>query len=764
MRTLLSQFCEEFEGVVRPLLDPLHETTEVLSSAGAEVAASSVLPTLRDLRHQLSVVADKVGEQQAYVLIFGPLKSGKSTLMNAMAAAYVSEVTSLPAYPCMNYVTSSEAREFVVTRYDGSQETFSDLTALRMVVNRAHTELSNEIRRVEEEGERFDAQVHYPSAIRRIDVKVPAGELDQSGAVLVDTPGLYTRMKFGYDRMTREFRDTAACAIFVVKSENLFLEQVFEEFNELLSLFSRIFLVVNLDTTKQDLRPDGTLAPSLECEDPVRIIEAFENLAMSAPLKAAAEEGRLRIYPVDLLRSASRRILSEGSEGVLFEGADQGPGQADFETFLGDLTEYLNSTDYLVAFLGDSIRRANLLLTEIQDTCRQPAVQELERQVRALRTEHDLARHRGELLGRLHSYDWNESTDELRSKVEAKLRERGRVAREATARQLVGTVEAWFQSDASLHTLLEDELTPLFDSLQRELVGALEEALDEELGDAPAGLDLNQAIRDDLGAANIDLSTLGRIARLQIDSHKAGQSPAPSLDVETIPVRRSFWDWILFRTQATVRRRLFGPGSRPTARIATATKARSLGDPAREVMRLSIEEHLDLVLPELSSRLMARVYGSFATQLHDSLREELNRKADENKSRCDDLQSRLNQIGQVRDCLHALELRVSDGLEGMTVLSGRYGETQPEELAQPVAANSEDADDGSAPDEAIVELEPFSIPLEEVEGFAAEVEEQAALTNGVPEAEEIVPETEDTDVDDTAPTIIGLELEDEEKA
>jgi ribosome biogenesis GTPase A len=35
------------------------------------------------------------------VLIFGPLKSGKSTLMNAIAAAYVSEVSSLPAYPCL---------------------------------------------------------------------------------------------------------------------------------------------------------------------------------------------------------------------------------------------------------------------------------------------------------------------------------------------------------------------------------------------------------------------------------------------------------------------------------------------------------------------------------------------------------------------------------------------------------------------------------------------------------------------------------------
>ena len=34
---------------------------------------------------------------------------------------------------------------------------------------------------------------------------------------------------------------------------------------------------------------------------------------------------------------------------------------ADFDRFLGDLTSYLNSNDYLRAFLGDSLRRADAL-------------------------------------------------------------------------------------------------------------------------------------------------------------------------------------------------------------------------------------------------------------------------------------------------------------------------------------------------------------------------------------------------------------------
>ena len=270
MRTLLSQFCEEFDGIVRPLLDPFQRSSQHLSSAPADRPWRSVLPGLLDLRHQLRTLADKVAEQQAYVLIFGPLKSGKSTLMNAVSAAYVSEVTSLPAYPCMVYCSHSEQREFILTDYNGETKSFIDPAALRMQINRAHSELADKIRAVEAGGEEFDPAAHYPQAIRRIDVKTPAGNLDRSGAVLVDTPGLYSRMKFGYDRMTREFRNSAACAIFVVKSDNLFLEQVFEEFDRPPRACSAASSSSST-STRAKMRPrsrTARLVPSLESVGP----------------------------------------------------------------------------------------------------------------------------------------------------------------------------------------------------------------------------------------------------------------------------------------------------------------------------------------------------------------------------------------------------------------------------------------------------------------------------------------------------------------
>ncbi|KAA3615197.1 MAG: hypothetical protein DWQ01_00295 [Planctomycetota bacterium] len=699
MRTLLSQFCEEFEAVVKPLLTPLHQAAEALGNASESIPARRILPGLRDNRHQLQALAEKVGEQQAYVLIFGPLKSGKSTLMNAMSAAYVSEVTSLPAYPCMVYVTHSEQRELEITRYSGEKERLSDLAALRMQLNRAHTELAEQIREVEEEGEQFDPGIHYPQAIRRVDVRVPAPELAQSGAVLVDTPGLYTRMKFGYDRMTRDFRDTAACAIFVVKTENLFLEQVFAEFNELLALFSRIFLLVNLDTTKKDLRPDGSLVPSLEHDDPIRIIEAFENLSMSAPLKAAADEGRLRIYPVDLLRAASARLQARDEEG-LGQPLDEEPidptKQADFDSFLTDLTDYLNSTDYLVAFLGDSLRHANSLLEELRTLCGNEAVLELVRQVEELEARKESASRLGDRIQKLEKFGWEPSFGNLHAALRRAVDGEAEDIREKTRTALGGAVENWFQNDTSLRALVEDQVNPLLASCQNELALLAQKSLRENAGSRHGGAKIASSMEEDLTAANIDLLAIGRKAMDQVDPYSGVSTAMPQMDTAEIPVRKSFWDWILFRGMAAVQRRVFGSPERPTHRIPRQTKGKRMGSEAKVAIREQLDDFLDQFFPEAVERIADTLYGNYVAGAVDGIRRHLRSRVKENQTVLEQLATRLNEVAQVRSMLGALETasdRAQSELEG---LSSHYGETDPELLIQPVEGEDEPAEEAVA--------------------------------------------------------------------
>ena len=103
MKTEISEFCKEYSSALIPAGAALDTVIEQIEKDSQEDVLRLNLAGLHEVKHRLKSLIDKVEGQQAYLLIFGPLKSGKSTLMNAISGAYVSEVTSLPAYPCLVY-------------------------------------------------------------------------------------------------------------------------------------------------------------------------------------------------------------------------------------------------------------------------------------------------------------------------------------------------------------------------------------------------------------------------------------------------------------------------------------------------------------------------------------------------------------------------------------------------------------------------------------------------------------------------------------
>lgn len=727
MRTLLSQFCEAFDTTVRPLLTPISEANAALTEAKEDLGIPEVRAELLDLQHRIQGLVDKVAEQQAYVLLFGPLKSGKSTLMNALAGTYVSEVSSLPAYPCMVYLSHAEERVFYVSRYSGEMERFTDPSALYGHVNGAHEELAAKLRESEAAEIEFDPSRHYQDAIRKVDVRLPAGDLAQSGAVLVDTPGLYSRMKFGYDRMTKEFRDSASCAIFVVKSDNLFLEQVFEEFEDLLELFSRIFLVVNLDTTKSDLSPDGTLVPSLEQEDPLRIIDAFENLAMSAPLKRAADDGRLKIYPVDLLRAASHRLS---------ESSDESPavpvrGQANFDAFLEDLTEYLNSTDYLVAFLGDSLRRASGLLEDLEEACEDPSIAALRDHADALDAQRQEQQRRRHAIHRLGAFDWRSAFRELDEKLAPSIRERAQISSQATEKELDRLVDQWFLSDASFESLINDDLVPRLTRFETELTGFVAETLEDEVLPGTAGLLLPSNIGADLHSAEIDLGELGLESLGAMSKDAAlGHVTAP-VAVERVPVKRSVIDWLLFRSQAKCRERLFGDAANPAARIPVDRKTRRLGEDARRAIRRELDLFKSRFFMETIQRAHRHLVSRYADSAVDAMAERLEAREESIGLRLQELVDALMERRKVLSHIATLQARAGEVRGGVDELTAAYGQTEPDKLIQPAPSGGLPAppqiEEGLTPLPAISLAPPPGSPedapedLDELESTAAKL-------------------------------------------
>lgn len=586
MKTEIARFCEACLHDLQPLPPALEAATKELERGHDKALLAAPLAALNDVRARLRALVEKLGNQQAYLLIFGPLKSGKSTLMNAISGSYVSEVTSLPGYPCLVFVRHAEAPHFSVTRYNGRETAFANGTVLKDVIDDSHVALAHQIRATEGRGEAFDPRTHFTEAIRRIDIKLPVQSLGESSTVLVDTPGLYSRMNFGYDMLTREFRDTAACALFVVKTDNLFLEQVFEEFNQLLGLFSRIFLVINVDSNKRDLQPDGTLLPSAESQHPEKIIEAFTTLSMAGPLRAAYDEKRVRIHAVDLLSAASSFLGGHNGNGNGHSG--EHPERAAFDTFLRDLTEYLNSSDYTTAFIRDCLRQGNTLCEQARAVAASDAICQLLEKQDTLTAEMRELDERIEATDRLLKADWDATFEKIRTENSKSVATAARVASEKLVMEMRGALDRWFETPAGLKELETKRWNPLLTEAGNTLAEETRARARNLVGTSLGGAEPAASIMTDLHAVGFRLGAAAHAAQPALDADGNTAAYAGGLKEEDVPVRKSFVDWLLFRSQATVRRRLFGEDlAQP---IEPEIKLTRLPDTTRDALRQIIDK------------------------------------------------------------------------------------------------------------------------------------------------------------------------------
>lgn len=590
MKTEITRFCEACLHDLQPLPPILEAATKQLEQGADKALLAGPLATLHDVRARLRALVEKLGNQQAYLLIFGPLKSGKSTLMNAISGSYVSEVTSLPGYPCLVFVRHAEAPHFSVTRYNGRETVFANGTVLNDVIADSHVALAHQIRATEGRGEAFDPRTHFTEAIRRIDIKLPVQSLGESSTVLVDTPGLYSRMNFGYDMLTREFRDTAACALFVVKTDNLFLEQVFEEFNQLLGLFSRIFLVINVDSNKRDLQPDGTLLPSAESQHPEKIIEAFTTLSMAGPMRAAYDEKRVRIHAVDLLGAASS-FLSGSRNG----DAAEHPERAAFDAFLGDLTDYLNSSDYTTAFIRDSLRQGSTLCEEARAAASSDAVCQFLEKQDALAAQMRELEERIEAADRLLKADWDATFEKIRTENSKHIATAARVSAEKLVMEMRTALERWYDGPTSLKELETKRWNPLLTEAGNTLAEETRDRVRNLVGTSLGGAEPAASMMTDLHAVGFRLGPAAHAAQPALDGQDNTAAYAGSLTEEDVPVRKSFVDWLLFRSMAAVRRRLFGEDL--AQEIEPGVKLWRLPDTSREALRRVIEKTVETKFP-----------------------------------------------------------------------------------------------------------------------------------------------------------------------
>jgi len=701
MKTELHAFCCDFSETLEPLGAALNETLEIVD-AHDESGFKKAGVQLREVDHQLAALRKKIDRQQSYLLIFGPLKSGKSTLMNAISGSYVSEVSSLPAYPAMVYVNHGTKKKFAAVNYNGTIHEYKDEMEMAEYVRRAHQLLAERLLEVEQRGEDFDPAQHMADSIRRIDVELPASNLRDSGMALVDTPGLYSRMKFGYDLMTREFRDTASCAIFVVKSDNLFFDKVFEEFNQLLGCFNRIFLVANIDSNKKDLNPDGTLTPALESRSPEEIIRAFESLSMSAPLRQAFEDGRLNVYTIDLLRAAQEHLRAaqgslaaeqpeeaDGDEGERDETDSDPRAKSGFDAFIHDLTQYLNSSGYLRDFIDDSLRNGRNLSTQLAETVRVSLLEGVKQQANRLRPRVDEIEARMEALGELDHLDWSGCFDHLFTEKERLVNESSRKYAQQLSEKLGMHVDDWRHSSASWNELLRNLNSEIESAVASDLQSHVQQ-LKEAVSGPYGGAQLDPSVGEKLQRTGLSLEKVSGGLLEAFDDAKSPDFKRIDVTIDSLPVKRLFfWDIVCFRNESQVRRKLLG--SQGDEEIPAVVKQKRFTEEGVARLRSSVTRFPEKELPGVIKKQLEHLLNDYVAEFVKTIARQIQ-----------ELQTLAQQRKEEADRALEENHRLAERLEGVTATCEKFnveakslGERFPIEEPEPSVDDSAIEEDDS---------------------------------------------------------------------
>lgn len=270
------------------------------------------------------------------ILIFGPLKSGKSTLMNVLARNFrVSQVDPRPAFPCVIEVRGAadgnETSEFF--KKDGESP------YLKCSIDESRTKLDALLQEYisgfpSERPVKIVQHINFNEGFRN------GGILEDGiSMVLVDSPGLLFDDK-EYTEETDRQREEADVAVLLLRPEQLFFKEINGIIRKALgggdngrgNAYQRIFVIVNASQSATQISPDGKFERYNQIDKKKEILDYFiQHVATEDIAGRLCKQKDISIDSIDLLE-ASRSLSEKNIESFL--NSNQGIALRTLEEYL----------------------------------------------------------------------------------------------------------------------------------------------------------------------------------------------------------------------------------------------------------------------------------------------------------------------------------------------------------------------------------------------------------------------------------------------
>jgi len=295
-------------------LTKLRELIDGGVGMGLNVETAGQAPTtLAELEQRTSDLLKRCRDCEVRVLLFGPLKSGKSTLMNLLARNFrVSQVDPRPAFPCVVEVRNStqghgEKAQFFRTGEDEPYREMSvkearlelDVLLNEYINSRCDGDFSQKLSRIVQ-------QIDFSNGLRE---GVDAVLEDGFSLVFVDTPGLMFADEH-YTEEAKKQQELADVAILVLRPEQLFFKDTREMVQKAAgsspnsgASYQSLYVLVNASSQAKKLDQDGTVIDVNQVEQCDDIQKYFINHVTTNELAGLITKEEIALGFVDLLEA-----------------------------------------------------------------------------------------------------------------------------------------------------------------------------------------------------------------------------------------------------------------------------------------------------------------------------------------------------------------------------------------------------------------------------------------------------------------------------
>ena len=346
---------------------------------------------------------------------------------------------------------------------------------------------------------------------------------------------------------------------------------------------------------------------------------------------------------------------------------------AAFDGFTGDLTEYLNGSEALTAFLHNSLRQARTIFTRLEEACGPAIAGPLGNRLHYWTTEAQRGEELVDAFARLDAVPWEPTLAEMRDDVIRITREQCSDLRRKTAEEAEAALARWYDGDGSFAALVHEGLRAVLVECRDAIIEKAAQAATEALGREASGSGLDPQVCADLETVELSLTSVARELGGAVRSVAEDRAVVPDLPTRLIPVRRGFLDWLFLRSQDSMRRRMFGPDNAPTRPVSRVVKQSRLGA-GRVVLGEAIRTRIDVFFTETLDRVAREVFGAQVAAISSRMRERVQEVSAHSLDRLEAARVQVQMLEGLRNERDDLLRVLGEAASGLADLEAQCGE------------------------------------------------------------------------------------------